>query len=164
MEIDVMKGEFRKDILRRLEIYVGVSISFGLVSFISYIYDVPLLMAPLAASTCILFVVPESKVARPKNIIFGHMISAAIGVITYRTLGADWFTDSLCIAMAVILMDATDVMHPPAAATSLLALTTGQDFDFILMPVISGACVLVAMSIAVKHAIALISRCGKVRG
>ena len=136
-------GEMTRDLFRRLRLYVGVMLGFGLLSFLSFAGGVPILMAPLAASACILFAVPNSAFARPKNVILGHALCAAIGVICGNCLGVDWLSNTFCVGLSVALMDVTDTMHPPAAATSLLALTTDQGYRFIFTPVALGSCVLV---------------------
>ncbi|MDR1965191.1 MAG: HPP family protein [Synergistaceae bacterium] len=146
-------GGFWNNIGKRLRIYAGIALSFGIVSFISDLRNVPLLIAPLAASACILFAVPDSPVARAKNIIFGHVISASVGVIMHGSFGSNWLSNVICVVIAVFLMDAAGVLHPPAAATSLLALTTSQGFSFVFMPVGTGALALVAASMAAKRVI-----------
>jgi CBS-domain-containing membrane protein len=145
--------DFTRDLDRRLKIYAGASLSFGVVSFLSYAYDVPLLVAPLAASACIIFAVPDSPAARPKNIILGHIFSAATGVIIYMCLGDNWLSAPIGIALSVFIMDMADVMHPPAAATCFLALADDRGFSFVLMPVAVGACSLIAASMGVKYVI-----------
>ncbi|MDR3355488.1 MAG: HPP family protein, partial [Synergistaceae bacterium] len=57
----------------------------------------------------------------------------------------------LCVAIAIALMDVTDTMHPPAAATSLIALASGQGPGFILMPAASGACVIASAAFIAKR-------------
>ena len=143
----------RRDLSRRMRLYVGITIGFGFVSFISYHGGVPILIAPLAASTCILFAAPNSPFARPKNVILGHALSAAIGVVSNHCLGVDWLATTVCVAFAVAMMDATDTMHPPAAATSLLAFTTDQGYLFVFRPVALGACILVFASELVRFSI-----------
>ncbi|MDL2264045.1 HPP family protein [Synergistaceae bacterium OttesenSCG-928-I11] len=143
----------RRDLSRRMRLYFGVTVGFGFVSFISYHSGVPILIAPLAASTCILFAAPGSPFARPRNVIFGHALSAAIGVISNHSLGENWLANTVCVAFAVAMMDATDTMHPPAAATSLLAFTTDQGYMFIFRPVALGACILVLASELVRFSI-----------
>lgn len=138
------------DFFRRIRLYIGITIGFGIVSYISYHSGTPILIAPLAASTCILFAAPNSPFARPQNVILGHALSAAIGVFTYQCLGDGWLGNTACVALAVALMDVTDTMHPPAAATSLLAFTTDQGYLFIFRPVALGACVLVFASELVR--------------
>lgn len=143
-------SRFTKNLLLRLRLYLGVSLGFGLISYASYAMGVTMLIAPLAASTCIIFAVPDSVFARPRNIVVGHMLSAAIGVICLGYLGETWVGNAVCVALCVAVMDVTGTMHPPAAATGLLAYTTNQGFDFILSPVALGACVLVFAAHLVK--------------
>lgn len=142
--------EFRKGLFNRLRLYVGVTCGFGIISYASFAGGVPFLTAPLAASTCIIFAVPNSKFARPKNVILGHALSAAIGVLSSNCFGTNWLANAFCVALSVAVMDLTDTMHPPAAATSLLALTTHQGYAFVFRPVALGACVLVAAAEVVK--------------
>ncbi len=143
-------GKIREDIFKRLRLYVGIVAAFGFVSYLAFARALPVLIAPLAASACILFAVPHSHFARPKNVILGHVLSAAIGVFLHAAFGVHWFASALCVALAVAVMDLTDTMHPPAAATSLLALTTSQGYRFVFTPVALGACVLVLVSEFVK--------------
>ncbi len=137
-------------IFRRCKLYLGVSFAFGVIAFLSFSKGMPILITPLAASTCILFSVPNSRFARPKNVVFGHIISSAIGVAAWHLFGMNWFVSACSVALAVAAMDVTDTMHPPAAATSLIAVTTAQGFDFILKPVALGAGLLVLVAELVK--------------
>lgn len=146
-------GPIVRDIFRRLRLYTGVMLGFGFISFLSFAGGVPVLMASLAASTCILFAVPNSAFARPKNVILGHAIAAAIGVACGHCMGINWFSSTVCVGLSVAAMDATDTMHPPAAATSLLALATDQGYKFIFTPVALGACILVAASQLVRFSL-----------
>lgn len=146
-------GRLGNDLIRRTKLYLGITIGFGIVSYVSGLGNVPILIAPLAASACILFALPNGVFAQPKNVILGHALSAAIGVICYKCLGTEWYANAICVALAVALMDVTGTMHPPAAATCLLALTTEQDYLFIVRPVTLGACVLVAAAEIVKFSL-----------
>ena len=146
-------GKITRDLLRHLRLYVGIMLGFGLLSFLSFKSGLPILMAPLAASACILFAVPNSAFARPKNVILGHALSSAIGVVCGHCLGVDWFSNTVCVGLSVAMMDATDTMHPPAAATSLLALTTDQGWRFIFTPVALGSCVLILAAELVKFSL-----------
>lgn len=143
-------GKLREEIFKRLRLYVGIVVAFGFISWLAFARDIPVLIAPLAASSCILFAVPHSRFARPRNVILGHILSSAIGVLLHDIFGVHWFASALCVALSVAAMDLTDTMHPPAAATSLLALTTSQGYRFVFTPVALGACVLVLVSEFVK--------------
>lgn len=138
-----------EDVLRRIKLYIGAFIGFGAVVYISFSSN-HILLAPLAASACILFAVPESQFARAKNVIFGHMLSAAIGVTAGSALGEHWWAAAICVTLAVAVMDVTDTMHPPAAATSLIAFATEHGYYFILSPVASDSVLLVATAYIVR--------------
>jgi CBS-domain-containing membrane protein len=140
-------------IKKRLGLYAGVAIVIGVVSYLTYARGIPVLITPFAASTCILFAVPNSPVARPKNVILGHAMSAAIGTVAQIYLGRGWMAAAVCVTAAVAAMDATDTMHPPAAATSLQALASDEGYKFIFMPAASGACIIVLAAVVVKYII-----------
>lgn len=146
-------GARRDDLFKRMRLYVGVTFAFGVISYLAFAKGMPVLITPLAASTCILFAVPNSQFARPKNVILGHVISSAAGVLSNNMLGTNWLASTFCVALAVALMDVTDTMHPPAAATSLIALTTEQGYEFVFTPVGLGACVLVMAAELVKFSL-----------
>ena len=145
--------EMLRDLFRHLRLYLGIMLGFGFLSYLSFTGGVPIMMAPLAASACIIFAVPGSAFARPKSLILGHALSAAIGVICGQCLGVDWLSNTICVGLSVAMMDVTDTMHPPAAATSLLALTTDQGYRFIFTPVALGSCVLVLAAELVKFSL-----------
>jgi len=45
------------------------------------------------------------------------------------------------------------IMHPPAASNPLVALSMDLSFDFVLFPVITGAIVIVLMSVLINKII-----------
>jgi CBS-domain-containing membrane protein len=134
-----------------LPLYAGVTIGFGLISYLAYAGGVRMMTAPLASSACMLFAVPNSPVARAKNVIAGHSLSAAVGVAVRACAGDGWPAAVACVALAIAVMTVTDTVHPPAAATSLLALSSDRGLGSILMPVALGACVIVAAASVAKR-------------
>ena len=109
------------------------------------------IIPPFGASLVLAMALPTSPLARPKNIILGHVIAASAGVITYQILG----NNPLSIErLAIYLMLITDTTHPPAGANPVLTVLGGESFDFILMPVALGAIFIVAFSITYNRLIA----------
>jgi len=104
---------------------------------------VVLIMAPFGATTVLVFGIPNSPLAQPKNVIFGHMITALIGLICLHTLGVTPITLALATGLAVACMMFTDTTHPPAGANPLLIMLTDQDWSFLLTPVVTGAVLIV---------------------
>jgi CBS-domain-containing membrane protein len=106
-------------------------------------HTVVLIMAPFGATTVLVFGLPNSPLAQPKNVIFGHMITALIGLICLHMLGVTPVTLALATGVAVACMMLTDTTHPPAGANPLLIMLTHQDWSFLITPVFIGAVLIV---------------------
>ncbi|WP_148863551.1 HPP family protein [Marinobacter fonticola] len=102
------------------------------------------LMAPFGATMVILFGLPESPLAQPRNIVMGHVLTAAVGLAVAMLLGVHAWSLGLAVGLAVTLMLVTHTTHPPAGANPLLIMLTGEDWHFLLMPVAAGALAIVA--------------------
>ncbi|MCE0555958.1 HPP family protein [Motilimonas sp. E26] len=101
------------------------------------------LMAPLGATAVLVFGVPASPLAQPKNVIFGHLITATIGVVFTLYIGVTPLTLALATGLAVSAMLVTKTTHPPAGANPILIMLTGQTWWFLVSPVLTGAVTLV---------------------
>ncbi|CAE6897753.1 HPP family [Vibrio sp. B1FLJ16] len=105
--------------------------------------DVALLMAPFGATAVLVFGVPDSPLAQPKNVIFGHLITSLVGVIFTQYIGVSPLTLALATGIAVSLMLITKTTHPPAGANPLLIMLSGQGWTFLVTPVLLGAILIV---------------------
>ncbi len=131
--------------------FIGCFIGIGVVSFLAFQKDVPVLVASLGASACLLYGAPAVPFAQPRNALAGHILSALIGVACYQFLGAHWYTMALSVGLAVATMVATRTIHPPAGATALIAVSTEQNWLFPLAPVGVGILILVIIAILVNN-------------
>lgn len=123
---------------------IGAFLAIGLLSFFdSAMSDVALLMAPFGATAVLVFGVPESPLAQPKNVIFGHLITAFVGVFFTQYIGVSPLTLALATGIAVSLMLVTKTTHPPAGANPLLIMLSGQGWAFLITPVLLGAVLIV---------------------
>lgn len=87
------------------------------------------IVAALGASAFIIFAMPRSVTAQPRNVIGGHIMGLIAGslcffTLLYPPLGISERFLHLCAAalsvgLALLLMVITDTEHPPAAATAL---------------------------------------------
>ncbi|NMM40270.1 HPP family protein [Pseudoalteromonas arctica] len=96
------------------------------------------LMAPFGATAVLVFGVPQSPLAKAKNVIVGHFLTALIGVTFVSFLGSDPISIALATGFAITAMMLTDTIHPAAGANPILIIVTGQSWDFLLMPVLLG--------------------------
>lgn len=108
------------------------------------------LMAPFGATMVILFGLPESPLAQPRNIIMGHLLTTAIGLSVAALIGVSPWSMGLAVGLAVGLMLLTATTHPPAGANPLVVMLAGEQWDFLLMPVAAGA-VLIVMFGVIYH-------------
>ena len=97
------------------------------------------LIPPFGASMVLVMAVHESPLAHPKNVLFGHIISAFSGVFIYSILGFSFLSVGLGVGLAIFLMMTTKTVHPPAGANPIIAILGAKGLDFIIMPVAAGA-------------------------
>lgn len=125
-------------------LYLSVAIGFGTASFVVHLAHDWMFFTSLGATTCILFTSPDSKAAAWWRVIIAHTMCALIGAAVRRYLGLGWVQCTVCVTAAVCMMDMLDVIHPPAAATSLVGYTSDHGFMVAFAPVFLGMCALVA--------------------
>src|SRR6266481_2473468 len=58
-----------------------------------------LLIAPFGASCVLVFALPNSPLAQPRNVIGGHLISTAIGLAVFAALGAQPVSLALAVGL-----------------------------------------------------------------
>lgn len=76
-------------------------------------------ISSMGASTFIVFAMPKAASARTRNVIGGHLVGLASGAIFYFTTLPYFIEYPLAVGLAILLMVALDVEHPPAAGTAL---------------------------------------------
>jgi len=123
---------------------LGASLSIGLLSYSdAEVSSLVLLMAPFGATTVLVFGVPESPLAQPKNVILGHFITSFIGIFFTQFIGVTPLTLAIATGLGVSIMLLTKTTHPPAGANPILIMLTGQSWSFLLTPVLFGAVVII---------------------
>ncbi|GLQ31339.1 HPP family protein [Litoribrevibacter albus] len=131
---------------------IGAALAIGVLAYSdAEVSSVVLIMAPFGATTVLVFGVPDSPLAQPKNVIFGHLITAFIGVFFTQLVGVTPLTLAIATGLAVSAMLLTKTTHPPAGANPLLIMLTGQSWLFLLTPVLVGAVVIVLVGKMMKR-------------
>lgn len=106
-----------------------------------------LLIAPFGASSVLLFALPQSPLARPRNVIGGHLVSATMGLLVFHLVGTGPIACGLGVGLAIMAMQLTGTIHPPAGANPLVViLAGGAGWSFLLLPVATGTVMLVAVA------------------
>jgi CBS domain-containing membrane protein len=109
----------------------------GLLLFEGVLYVLPLsldekrLLAPLGATSVILFALPHSPLAQPWSVIGGLMLSAPIGFACGHWLPAGPWVMAMALAATIWLTAWARCIHPPAGAMALtMAMAAAQGAAF----------------------------------
>ena len=123
---------------------LGAFLCISLIAFINSYNDFNIwLIPPFGATMVLVMAVHESPLAQPKNIFFGHILSALSGVLIYFFLGMSFLSIGLAVAISVWVMMITKTIHPPAGANPMIAILGGKGLSFILLPVATGALIII---------------------
>ena len=140
------------EILRSL---IGGTLSIALLLFLGKWSGHIWIMAPFGASCVLLYAVPQSPLAQPRNIIFGHFISALIGLMFLKFFGAHFWSIALAVGCAIAMMQLLRCIHPPAGANPLVILLTASSihysWSFLIFPVLTGAIALVLIALCINN-------------
>lgn len=103
------------------------------------------------SSMVLLFGFPESPFAQPKNVFFGHLVTAIVGLLFLNFVPLPIFlTIPLAVGVGVGLMILLNVTHPPAGGNPIIVIIGSVSFDYLLSPVISGSVIIIIFAIIVN--------------
>jgi CBS-domain-containing membrane protein len=81
--------------------------------------DKMVVISSIGATSFIVFAMPNAVSAKTRNILGGHLVGLAAGAI-FRFTDLHYSIEYPCaVCVAIFLMVALDVEHPPAAGTAL---------------------------------------------
>jgi CBS-domain-containing membrane protein len=126
--------------------WAGSLIAIGALGLLTEATHVPLMVASFGASCVLLFGYPDSHLSQPRNTIGGHLIAAIVGIASVAVLGDHWTAMAVAVATAIALMKLTRTVHPPAGSTAIIAVHLHPELSFLVLPVLSGAALLVVLA------------------
>ncbi|QSV47066.1 HPP family protein [Geobacter benzoatilyticus] len=107
----------------------------------------PLLIGSFGASAVLLFGAAESPLAQPRNVVGGHLISAATAVAVVACIGTGPVAIALAVGLATFLMYVTRTVHPPGGATALIGVQGQVGLSFLVDPVLVGTLILLGVAL-----------------
>jgi CBS-domain-containing membrane protein len=113
----------------------------------------PLLIGSFGASAVLLFGATESPLAQPRNLIGGHLVSAAVAVVIVALGGTGALAVSLAVGFSLLLMYLTRTCHPPGGATALIGVQGHVGPVFLLVPVLLGVLILLALALFMNNVV-----------
>jgi CBS-domain-containing membrane protein len=126
---------------------VGGAAAISVLALCARLAVTPLIIAPFGASCVLLFAVPASPLAQPRNVIGGHILSALVGLLVVALLGHSPATMAVGVGLAIAVMRLTGTVHPPAGADPIVVALAGAPWWFFAVPAGVGAAILVICAI-----------------
>jgi CBS-domain-containing membrane protein len=107
--------------------------------------------ASFGSSMVLLFGFPESPFAQPKNVFFGHVLTAIVGVIFVHFIPLPIYINiALGVGAGVCLMILFNVVHPPAGGNPIIVIIGSASYDYLINPVIFGSIIILLFAILVN--------------
>jgi CBS-domain-containing membrane protein len=109
------------------------------------------------ASAVLLYGAVRSQLAQPRNLVGGHLLSAVIGVASYKLFRDQMgLAATLVVATAIGVMLATKTLHPPGGATALIAVIGGASvhqlgYFYAIVPVGLGVLIMLVVALVVNN-------------
>ncbi|UEG53791.1 HPP family protein [Mucilaginibacter daejeonensis] len=149
------------DLKEHLITFIGAFLGIGAIGFMSSqhftAYDNLFLIGSFGASSVLVYGIPNSPLAQPRNVIGGHVVCAIIGVIIHKLIpGEVWLSSALSVSLSIVLMQITKTLHPPGGATALIAnigsaKIQALGFFYVISPVFLGVLFLTLVAIVCNN-------------
>ncbi len=131
------------------------SITIGALTLLTYKTSLGLfLMASFGSSMVLLYGFPESPFAQPKNIFFGHLLTAFIGILFLNYIPLPIFINiALAVGVGIFFMIIFNVVHPPAGGNPIIVIIGGVSYEYLINPIIIGIGIILIFGIVLNRLI-----------
>ena len=159
-----LKKEFNLETINKKNLLFSYIGSFLGIYLIAYFHlellsntSMALVIGSFGASAVLLFAVKDSPLSQPRNLIMGHILSALIGVTSYKLFSFDiYLCAAIAVSTSILLMQLTSSLHPPGGATSLIAVIGGDSiydlgYFYVLIPILSSSLILLIIALTINN-------------
>ena len=102
-------------------------------------------------SMVLLFVLPECPFAQPKNVFFGHLLTAFVGVVFVNYIPLPIYINiALAVGVGVFLMILLNVVHPPAGGNPIMVIIGSVSYEYIINQIICSCIIILLLTILVN--------------
>ncbi len=145
--------KFKKEIFKKALI-AGIFSAFtiGVLTILTYKSAFGLFLAgSFGSSMVLLFGFPESPFAQPRNVFFGHLVTALVGVIFVNFIPLPiYISIALAVGFGIFFMIVLNVVHPPAGGNPIMVIIGSVSYDYLIFPIISGCIIIILLAIMIN--------------
>jgi len=128
------------------------AVTIGVLTILTYKTTLGLFIAAsFGSSMVLLFGFPESPFAQPKNVFFGHLVTALVGVFFVNFIPLPiYISIAGAVGIGIFLMIILDVVHPPAGGNPIMVIIGSASFEYLINPIIFGCILILLIAIIVN--------------
>ena len=128
------------------------AVTIGILTVLTYKTTLGLFIAAsFGSSMVLLFGFPESPFAQPKNVFFGHLVTALVGVFFVNFIPLPiYISIAGAVGIGIFLMIILDVVHPPAGGNPIMVIIGSASFEYLINPIIFGCILILLIAIIVN--------------
>ena len=127
--------------------------TIGVLTVLTYKTALGLFIAgSFGSSMVLLFGFPESPFAQPKNVFFGHLVTALVGVVFVIFIPLPMYINiAFAVGVGIFLMILLNVVHPPAGGNPIIVIIGSVSFDYLILPIMSGCLIIISLAILINR-------------
>lgn len=132
--------------------WLGGAITIAACASLTTALSTMLVLGSFGASCVLVFGYPDVPFSQPRNVLFGHILSSAIGLLGMHLFGPTWWGMAISVGTAIAMMMVTRTVHPPAGSNPVIVFLSNPGWNFLLFPTAVGALVIVAVALLYNNA------------